>query len=75
MLRRAAQLKEERNIIAELPEGDPLDDATWLQSLGSGTPRKLFKVPGVPHDMGKAGIRFQAEFDMAIQWTLDTPVE
>ncbi len=30
VLRRAAQLKEERNIIAELPEGDPLDDATVL---------------------------------------------
>jgi len=62
--------------IAQFAAGlDPLDDATWLKSLGPGTPHKLIKVPGVPHDMGKAGIRFQSEFDMALQWTLDTPVQ
>ena len=54
---------------------DPLDDATWLQALGSGTPNKLITIPGVPHDMGKSGPRFLSEFDMAIQWTLDTPVK
>lgn len=53
---------------------DPLDDAGWLDSLGPETPHKLISIPGVPHDMGGAGERFQAEFDMAIQWMNDTPV-
>ena len=53
---------------------DPLDDAKWLASLSAKTPHKLVKIPGVPHDMGRAGERFLAEFDMAIQWMLDTPV-
>ena len=53
---------------------DPLDDAKWLDSLNAKTPHKLVKIPGVPHDMGRAGERFLAEFDMAIQWMLDTPV-
>jgi len=54
---------------------DPMDNSTWQDALGSGTPHKLNKIPGVPHDMGKAGPRFLSEFDMAIQWMLDTPVK
>ncbi len=50
---------------------DPLDDAGWLESLGPETPHKLVKIPDVPHDMGGAGPRFLAEFDMAIQWMAD----
>ena len=52
-----------------------MDNSTWQDALGSGTPHKLNKIPGVPHDMGKAGPRFLSEFDMAIQWMLDTPVK
>ena len=43
-------------------------------ALGPRTPHKLVRIPGVPHDMGGAGVRFLAEFDMAIQWMIDTPV-
>lgn len=50
---------------------DPLDDAGWLASLGPETPHQLVKIPDVPHDMGGAGPRFLAEFDMAIQWMAD----
>ncbi len=53
---------------------DPLDDVKWLKSLGSGSPHKLIQIPDVPHDMGGAGPRFLAEFDMAIQWMSDNPV-
>ncbi len=53
---------------------DPLDDVKWLDSLGPGSPHKLVQIPDVPHDMGGAGPRFLAEFDMAMQWMLDTPV-
>ena len=35
---------------------------------------KLVEIPGASHDMDGAGDRFMAEFDMAIQWTLDTPI-
>lgn len=54
---------------------DPLDDAQWLNSLSPKTPHKLIQIPGVPHDMGRAGERFLAEFDMAIQWMLDTQID
>ena len=55
-------------------ELDPLDDTRWLTSLPNGTPHKLVVIPGAPHDMDRAGNRFLSEFDMAIQWMLDTPV-
>ena len=55
-------------------ELDLLDECGWLDSLGSGTPHKLVRLPGVAHDMGGACERFLAEFDMAIQWMADTPV-
>lgn len=55
-------------------ELDLLDENSWLASLGPRTPHKLVKIPGVPHDMGGACVRFLAEFDMAIQWMADTPV-
>ena len=54
-------------------ELDPLDDTQWLSALSNGTPHKLVEIPGAPHDMDRAGERFLAEFDMAIQWTLDPP--
>jgi len=54
---------------------DPLDDAEWLKSLGPATPHKLVQIPDVPHDMGGAGPRFLAEFDMAIQWMEDHPAK
>lgn len=54
-------------------ELDPLDDIQWLKSLPKGTPYKLVEIPGAPHDMDGAGDRFLSEFDMAIQWMLDTP--
>ncbi len=53
---------------------DPMDDAAWLDALGPRTPHKLIRIPGVLHDMDRAGERFQAEFDMAIQWMSDTPL-
>jgi hypothetical protein len=52
---------------------DPLDDVKWLDALGPRTPHKLVRIPDVPHDMGCAGERFQAEFHMAIQWMEDHP--
>ena len=55
-------------------ELDPLDDTQWLASLPNGTPQKLVEIPGASHDMDQACDRFLAEFDMAIQWMLDTPV-
>lgn len=53
---------------------DPLDDVGWLDALGPQTPHKLVRIPDVPHDMGGGGEQFLAEFDMAIQWMIDTPV-
>jgi len=62
--------------VAQFSAGlDPLDDATWLESLGPRVPHKLICIPGVLHDMDGAGERFQAEFDMAVQWMLDTPCQ
>ena len=55
-------------------ELDPLDDTQWLASLPNETPQKLVEIPGASHDMDQACDRFLAEFDMAIQWMLDTPV-
>ena len=61
--------------IAQFSAGlDLLDGVGWLAALGPRTPHKLVRIPGVPHDMGGAGERFLAEFDMAIQWMIDTPV-
>ncbi len=58
--------------IAQFSAGlDPLDDVKWLDALGPKTPHQLVRIPGVPHDMGGAGPRFLAEFDMAIQWMMD----
>ena len=54
-------------------ELDPLDDTEWLRSLTNSTPHKVVEIPGAPHDMDRAGGRFLSEFDMAIQWMLDTP--
>lgn len=53
---------------------DVLDDTEWIKSLQPQTPHKVVDIPGAPHDMGGAGNRFMTEFDMAIQWMLDTPV-
>ncbi len=55
-------------------ELDPLDDTHWVASIDAATPHKIVEIPGVPHDMDGAGERFLSEFDMAIQWMLDTPV-
>ena len=52
---------------------DPFDDAGWLESLVPQTPHKLVHIPDVPHDMGHAGERFLAEFQMGIQWMADHP--
>lgn len=55
-------------------ELDPLDDTDWMKSMHPTTPHKVVVIPSAPHDMDSAGPRFTSEFDMAIQWTLDTPV-
>lgn len=55
-------------------ELDVLDDTDWIAKMHPQTPHKLVTLPATPHDMGGAGKRFLSEFDMAIQWTLDTPV-
>lgn len=55
-------------------ELDPLDDVDWLRALTPETPHRVIVIPHAPHDMDRAGKRFLSEFDMAIQWTLDTPV-
>lgn len=55
-------------------ELDVLDDTEWIQSLHSATPHKLVVIPAASHDMNGAGPRFVSEFDMAIQWMLDTPI-
>lgn len=52
---------------------DPMDDVSWLKTLGPRTPCRLVDLPGVAHDMNGAGPRFLAEFDMALQWTDDHP--
>lgn len=53
---------------------DLLDDTEWLKSMHPETPHKLVEIPKATHDMDHAGNRFLSEFDMAIQWTLDTPI-
>ena len=55
-------------------ELDVLDDTEWIKSIPAEVPHKLVEIPGASHDMDGAGDRFMAEFDMAIQWTLDTPI-
>jgi len=61
--------------VAQFSAGlDPLDDATWLDALGTRTPHKLIRIPDVVHDMNGACERFLAEMDMAIQWMLDTTI-
>lgn len=55
-------------------ELDPLDDTDWMKSMHATTPHKVVVIPSAPHDMNSAGARFVSEFDMAIQWMLDTPV-
>ena len=55
-------------------ELDLLDDTQWIQSLQAATPHKLVTIPEASHDLDQAGERFLSEFDMAIQWMLDTPV-
>lgn len=55
-------------------ELDVLDDTEWIKSMPAAVPHKLVEIPGASHDMDGAGDRFMTEFDMAIQWTLDTPV-
>lgn len=60
-------------VVQFVGELDPLDDVEWIKSMGAATPRKQVVIPGAPHDMDRAGPRFMSEFDMAIQWTLDTP--
>jgi pimeloyl-ACP methyl ester carboxylesterase len=55
-------------------ELDVLDDTEWIKSLQPEAPHKVVDIPGAPHDMDGAGNRFMTEFDMAIQWMLDTPV-
>ncbi|GAA5121546.1 hypothetical protein JIN84_00880 [Luteolibacter yonseiensis] len=51
---------------------DVLDDTEWISKMDPRTPHKLVTLPATPHDMGGANKRFLSEFDMAIQWTLDT---
>jgi GGDEF domain-containing protein len=53
VLGRARALKEERNIVAELPEGDPLDDATMLV-VGRGRTHPTLSV-AVGERMGVMG--------------------
>ncbi|MEY3897895.1 MAG: hypothetical protein RLZZ214_3416 [Verrucomicrobiota bacterium] len=52
---------------------DVLDDIRWIEKLKADTPHKLVEIPDTTHDMNGAGERFLSEFDMAIQWMLDTP--
>ncbi len=54
---------------------DVMDDVKWIESLGPETPHKVVTIPSAPHDMGGAGPRFQSDFDMAVQWMLDTPLQ
>lgn len=49
---------------------DPLDDITWLKSLGD-IPHKIVNMPHSLHDMGNAGPEFQKKFLEAMQWTLE----
>ncbi|MDB6136228.1 MAG: hypothetical protein JWM59_4471 [Verrucomicrobiales bacterium] len=48
---------------------DPMDDVTWLDKLRT-TPHRQFPLPGLLHDMGNAGERFQSAVDEAMAWTL-----
>lgn len=50
---------------------DPLTEVKWLDALHPQTPHKHVLMPGATHDMNHADPRFLAEFDMAVQWTLD----
>lgn len=54
-------------------ELDVLDNTEWIQSLHAETPHKLVVIPQATHDMNGADARFLSEFDMAVQWMLDTP--
>ncbi len=53
---------------------DMLDDTKWLEAMSAATPHKLVEIPGATHDMDHGSERFLADFDMALQWTLDTPI-
>jgi pimeloyl-ACP methyl ester carboxylesterase len=56
--------------VAQFAAGlDPLDDTDWLKSYTG--PKRIFHLPGLFHDMGNAGARFQAKLDEAIAWTLE----
>lgn len=55
-------------------ELDVLDDTDWIESMHAATPHRLIKIPAATHDMNGASARFLSEFDMAIQWMLDTPI-
>lgn len=54
-------------------ELDVLDDTSWIGKMHAESPHKLVRIQAATHDMNGAGERFLSEFDMAIQWTLDTP--
>ena len=69
----ATQLRGVR-LVQFAGELDVLDDTDWIKSMPVEVPHKLVEIPGMGHDMGRAGDRFIAEFDMATQWMLDTPI-
>jgi hypothetical protein len=55
-------------------EYDVLDSTEWIDKMHGATPHKLVTIPAANHDMNGACARFLSEFDMAIQWMLDTPI-
>lgn len=55
-------------------EYDVLDNTEWIGRMHQATPHKLVTIPAANHDMNGAAARFLSEFDMAIQWMLDTPI-
>ncbi|GEP44935.1 serine aminopeptidase domain-containing protein [Brevifollis gellanilyticus] len=51
-----------------MAEQDPQDDVAWLEKLGT-SPYQLYPLPGMSHDMERAGSHFQAALDAAMTWT------
>lgn len=51
---------------------DMLDAPEWIKALHDATPHKVITLTKTTHDMNGADLRFLSEFDMALQWTLDS---
>lgn len=60
-------------VVEFVGELDVMDNQIdWIKALHPETPHKKVVLTKTTHDMNHADVRFLSEFDMALQWTLDT---